>query len=60
MWALVYIVLASSTAEATVLGNYSTINGCFFAREALLLERSGGNEYFPSGEQAICIQTDNK
>lgn len=60
MWQLVLIVIAMGVPSAEKMSQHKTINGCFFAREALLLEYGKGSEYFPVNIQAVCIQTDNK
>lgn len=59
-WVLVYIVLSGTDIQAKKISTHDTMNGCFFARQALLLEVGKGSEYFPTNTQALCITTDNK
>ena len=59
-WVLVYIMLTGAGVEAKKISEHDTMNGCFFARQALLLEVSKGNEHFPVNTQALCIRTNNK
>lgn len=56
-WILVFITITASGPEIKEIDLFQTINECFFARQALIVER-GGIEYFPVNEQAVCINTD--
>lgn len=56
-WILVFITITASGPEIKEIDLFQSINDCFFARQALIVER-GGIEYFPVNEQAVCISTD--
>ena len=56
-WILVFITITASGPEVKEIDLFQNINDCFFARQALIIQR-GGIEYFPINEQAVCIKTD--
>lgn len=55
-WILVFITITASGPEVKEIDLFQSMSECFFAREALVIER-GGIEHFPINEQAICINT---
>lgn len=57
-WTLIFIALVAGEPQAKKIGEYDTMNGCFFARQKLQLQLSGGDEWFPLNTQAICIRTE--
>jgi len=56
MWVLVFIYLYDEVPYVEKYGQYTFMNECFQAREALGKELSGRSGYFPSGQQAVCIK----
>lgn len=56
MWVLVFIYLYDEVPYVEKYGQYTFMNECFQAREALGKELSGKSGYFPTGQQAVCIK----
>tara|TARA_Y200000002_G_scaffold357632_1_gene340321 strand:+ start:788 stop:982 length:195 start_codon:yes stop_codon:yes gene_type:complete len=61
MWVLVIIFLAGTSPVAfNAAGQgvtFDTMIECFQAREALQKQSAGESEYFPPGQQAVCVRT---
>ena len=54
MWGLVYITLTATSVESVRIADYDDMYTCFNAREVLIKSVST-TEYFPKGQQAVCI-----
>ena len=64
MWVLIYIVISSGVVDADKISTFPTLNECFAVREDLLIMASQEakqelNGYFPPGQQAVCIWTND-
>ena len=60
-WTLVLInlifVSGFSIADAELIREYDTFNGCLAAREQLIFDIGSPNGYPPENTQAVCIKT---
>lgn len=57
MWVLLFVYLYDTHPYVEKYGQYTFMNECFQAREALGLELSGKSGHFPPGQQALCVKT---
>lgn len=60
MWALVFIYFYDASPYVELVTYHEDMIECFFAREALAEEVGKGAGYFQPGQQAICINMNEK
>ena len=60
MWALVFIYFYDASPYVELVTYHKDMTECFYAREALAEEVGKGNGYFNPGQQAICINMNEK
>lgn len=57
VWLLVYIVAdPSGSVSLQGLAQYGKMSECFAARHRLLVYTGAEGDYFPVGQQALCMQ----
>ena len=60
MWVLVFIYFYDATPYVEAVTAHTSMVECFHARENLSDEVGEGNGYFKPGQQAICINLNEK
>ena len=60
MWGLVFIYFYDTIPYAELVTTHSTMTECFYAREALSDDVGKGGGYFKLGQQALCINLNER
>ena len=60
MWALVFIYFYDTIPYSELVTTHSTMTECFYAREALSDDVGKGGGYFKLGQQALCINLNER
>jgi hypothetical protein len=56
-WILVYIAISSGgSVSVEKLGQFTKLRQCFAMRHHILVKSGSKSEYFPIGQQAICVK----
>lgn len=60
MWALVFVYMYDEIPYVEFVSKHTNMYECFYAREDLSSDVGKGGGYFNLGQQAICIQLDER